>query len=148
MKFDLAQSFAKKQNSIVIFGASLVALAIFLTPLQRFIELSRPQHYGLALSVLGSGYLLQSALSWRRLSKLERLCYLTTGLFFESVSLIFMENSWLGSKSTVPTEEQENLRNYLMAYYLFFGFLMCCLWLWLVYQKTKSSTQKKVTRDS
>jgi hypothetical protein len=148
MKFDLERSLTKKQNSIVILGSSLVALAIFLIPLQHFIELSRPQHYGLALLVLGNGYLLQSALSWRRLSKLERLCYITTGLFFESVSVIFIENSWLGSKSTVPTEAQEDLRKYLMAYYLFFGFLMCCLWLWLVYHKIKSNPQNKKSRDS
>lgn len=143
MKFDLERSLLKKQNSIVILGSSLLALAIFVIPLQHFIELSRPQHYGLALLILGSGYLLQSALSWRRLSKLERLCYITTGLFFETVSVIFMENSWLGSKSTVPTEAQEGLRKNLMAYYLFFGFLMCCLWLWLVYHKTKSNSQDK-----
>ncbi|PWU02715.1 MAG: hypothetical protein C5B53_01340 [Candidatus Melainabacteria bacterium] len=148
MKFDLERSLRKRQNSLVIFGASLIALAIFITPLQHFVELSRPQHYGLSLLVLGSGYLFQCALSWRKLTKLERLCYLTTGLFFESVSIIFIENSWLGSKSTVPTEAQEGLRNYLMAYYLFFGFLMSCLWLWLVYQKTKSSTENKETRDS
>lgn len=96
----------------------------------------------MAISTLGTGYLLQAILSWSKFSKWERLCYLTTGAFFESVGIIFMHNSWLDSKSTVPTPEQEELRKNLISCYLFFGLLMCSIWLRLIYINIRSHFKK------
>ena len=140
--------FSKGHQNTVIFGFSLLAIAIVLTPLQHYINLSRPQHYGLAISALGTGYLLQAALSWRKFTKWERLCYLSTGIFFESVGVIFMENSWLSGRSTVTTEEQEGIRRNIIACYLFFGFFMCCIWLRLIYENVRSSAKNKETHDA
>jgi hypothetical protein len=151
MKFplNLKGFFSKSQHNAAIFGSTLIAAMIILTPLQRHIALSRPQHYGLAISVLGAGYLLQAALSWSKFSKWERVCYLTTGIFFESVGLVFMQNSWLDSKSTMPTEEQEQMRGSLIACYLTFGFVMCLAWLRLIYENlTANSKKNKVPHDS
>ena len=143
MKSPPQKPLLRRHDNIAIFFFSLIAIAIALIPLQHYINLSRPQHYGMAISTLGTGYLLQAVLSWGKFTKWERLCYLTTGAFFESVGIIFMQNPWLDSKSTVPTAEQEELRKNLIACYLFFGLLMCSIWLRLIYINIKLHFKKK-----
>jgi hypothetical protein len=135
-----------RQNVFVIVFA-LVAFAIVLTPLQHYVTLSRSQHYGLSLCALGIGYFVQVFIGWTKLSKWERLCYLTTACFFTSVAYVFMQNSWLDAKSSVQTEEQEATRKIIVSCYLVFGLFMCGMWLRLIFDNMKSNSAQKQRRQ-
>lgn len=130
-------------KSAVVFIFSTIAVVVVLCPLQLYISLSRPQHYGLAVGALGIGYILQSALSWRVFGKFERACYLATGAFFSTMASVLIQNSWLDATNSVQTEDQLELRKVILAAYLFFGLAMAGMWLALIIRNMKAQERKK-----
>jgi hypothetical protein len=131
-----------KSGAIFIF--STLAVILVLLPMQHFMSLSRPQHYGLGLGILSLGYLLQTCLSWKKFGRWERACYLATGIFFASIGIVFLQNSWLDISNAVQTDEQLEQRKVILACYLFFALVMSGMWLTLIISNMKARAQRKL----
>src|ERR1700722_437726 len=68
----LKDNWLKSEKYRIIFLSMLCAAAIALLPLQKYMTLSRFQKYGMAIFAFGFGYLIQLAVSWRKLQKWAR----------------------------------------------------------------------------
>ena len=93
--------------------------------------MSRLQHYGLALFLVGLGYILQVIWSWSSLRTWTRLGQLVSGLFLTSTALVLYANPWLESKMGVRTEAQESLKTIILNTYALLVvpvFILCLLW--------------------
>src|SRR5690606_22734862 len=107
MAFEPKKLWQASSRHIMVLLFAALALWVLQTPLQRFISLGRYQHYGIAISVFGLGYLAQTIFSWRRLKAWGIAAYTSTGIFFSSVGLVFYLNPWLDYKIAVQTPEDE-----------------------------------------
>lgn len=127
---------------VLLFAA--LALWVLQTPLQRFISLGRYQHYGIAISVFGLGYLAQTIFSWRRLKAWGIAAYTSTGIFFSSVGLVFYLNPWLDYKIAVQTPEDERTRSILILSYLIFSAMLAFIWIrWVLSENNPRNRTSK-----
>ncbi len=122
---------------------ALFAIALLFTPLQRYISLSRFQHYGISIFIFGLGYLLQAIISWHQVRVLARTAYLATSLLFVSASLIFMNNSGLDLQLSVSSEDQLVLRHYVIGGYGLAGLVISFIWLQLALDEIKQNLHRK-----
>jgi hypothetical protein len=124
----------KRRHQIVVLLFLFIALPLAFLPLQHYITLSRNQHCGMVIGLIGVGYLLQTALSWREIGPWARACNLVTGIFFASIGVLFIQYSWLDPKNGAITDEQEAARNFIAALYAFFSLIIGGMWLVLAYK--------------
>jgi hypothetical protein len=139
MHLNIAASLWKRSHRyrmVLLFSA--LALGIFMTPLQKSISLGRYQHYGMAIACFGMGYLSQFVWSFRTFSSHARAAYLATGLFFTSVGLTFYANPWLDYRMAVQTPEKEQLRQILVATYLFLATALASIWIRWIKEETRA----------
>jgi hypothetical protein len=126
---------AAPRNILILVGFAMVAVIIFVTPLQRLIPLSRFQHYGIAIFVFGLGYLVQGVVSWPGIKGLARFGYLATTAFFCSAGLLFLNNPWLDLRMVTSGDEQLIFRNYVIGTYGAAGLFISLIWLLLAFQE-------------
>jgi hypothetical protein len=134
-----------RRNSLVI-AMSLLAVAVILTPVQRYLAIARYQHYGIAMCIFAFGYLLQTCAGWRGLRKWAKISYITTGLFFFAVGAIFVSNAWLDGRVSPRTEAHESLRMAIQCFYLLAGLVVTCVWLRLVYDDMQPVSEQELKK--
>ncbi|MBI4532355.1 MAG: hypothetical protein HY711_00285 [Candidatus Melainabacteria bacterium] len=105
--------------SPVVSACTLVAIAMMATPIQLYIPMARLQHYGLAIFVVGLGYIIQVIWSWTRLGLWSRLGHLFSGVYFNAAAVTLYANPWLDPKITLRTENQEHWRDLIVIAFLF-----------------------------
>ena len=115
---------------------SAIAIATYLTPLQKYFTMGRYQHYGITISIFGLGYLLQTIWSWRTFTKWARISYLSTGLFFSTVGMTFYTNPWLDSRMAMQTADKEFWKTIFIAIYILITIAIVSIWLkWIKEEK-------------
>lgn len=126
---------------------TILAVAILFVHVQDFVAISRFQHYGIALLIFGTGWLLETVLSLRRLNKWARMSYLSTCLFFLSVGMVFYSNPWLGHRVSIPTEDNMRTERILIISYLVFSMYLAAVWTkWILEEgKNKPARTTKTT---
>lgn len=95
----------------------IIAGVLTATPLQLYIPLSRFQHFGLGIFVVGLGYVIQTVWSWKRMKTWSRALQLYFGLWFAASGLVAYSLPWLDPRMSVRTEWQEELASRLLAAY-------------------------------
>jgi hypothetical protein len=119
---------SSRYRIIVIFA--LAGLAFLLVPVQKFVTIDRYQHHAASFCIFAVGCLLQTAASWRYLSKWGRSSYLSTSAYFLALSVVLFFNPWLDTTVSIqPTGEEPFLdRNVLLVLSVVFIFVQVVLW--------------------
>jgi hypothetical protein len=130
----------RKDNSILL-GFAILAFALHVIPLQRYMPLGRYQHYGISIGAFGLGYLVQGALSWRNSPTLARIGYIATTVLFCSAGLLLLSNSGLDLELSLSGEGQQRGR-YVLVVYAFFGLITSLIWLKLAQDDAKHRPPK------
>ncbi|MBU6452974.1 MAG: hypothetical protein KGS72_14410 [Cyanobacteria bacterium REEB67] len=125
-----------RHRLIILFA--VLAATVYFVPLQKFITLGRFQHWGLAISLLAVGYLLQTIWSWKDFSRWARIAYLSSCLFWTIVAATFYNNPWLDSKMALQTPANEQARPFLVG-----GYLILFIYLGAVYAKWAREEEKE-----
>ncbi len=133
-----------RRNSLVIALACLAILFVSI-PIQRFIPISRFVHYGIAISIFGTGYLLQAFASWRQAKTWGRISYLVTGIFFVAIGLVFIYNPWLDCRANPQTEDQDYWRRIIQSFYFLSALIVSGVWLAQFYEERKAAAKRKST---
>lgn len=124
---------ATRQCRLVLLFAVLALVVLCLKP-QHYVSMSRFQHYGMAFTVFGLGYILETALSFKTLHKWARGSYLGTGMLFGSAGLIFWLCPWL----------TDMYRTILLVSYLTFSVGVGAVWArWIIEDSNKYEDSKK-----
>jgi len=131
---------------ILLFAA--IALAVFFTHLQNFVPISRFQHYGIALLIFGTGWLFETILSFGKLNKWARMSYISTCLFFLSVGLVCFNNSWLGHRVSIATEDNMRTERILVISYLVFSMYLAAVWTKWIIEEGKNRPSHKTETSS
>jgi hypothetical protein len=106
------------KDSGIVFLFVVVAGILTATPLQLYMPLSRFQHFGLGIFVVGLGYVIQTVWSWKRMKTWARPMQLYFGLWFATTGLVAYSLPWLDPKMSVRTESQEELASRLVVAYV------------------------------
>ncbi len=115
---------------IVLFA--LLSGLVFFVHLQDFVPISRFQHYGVVSIVFGIGWLLEIAVSFRRLRRWALTSYISTCIFFLTVGLVYLNNSWIGHRSFAQTAETESTERFLKVSYVVFCIYLAAVWaIWI-----------------
>lgn len=129
-----------KDYFLIVLGL-VSSLVILVVPLQLYVPLGRYQHYGLAVFVLGLGYVIQVVWSWPRLKRWPRRGYAITGLYLTSVGIVLYANPWLDSRVAIMTEEKESLKALIGWLYTMLGLPLAYVYIeWM-------KEEKKVFKD-
>ena len=112
---------------ILIFA--VLGLAFFFTPIQHYISIGRTQHHGIAIGIFGLGFWVETLLSRKRLSRWGKRAYLSAGLFFTSVGIVFYKNPWIYSNVSIDTEENLQFRGFLLFVYLIAVAIVTVIWI-------------------
>ncbi|MBI5174611.1 MAG: hypothetical protein HY986_17130 [Candidatus Melainabacteria bacterium] len=132
-----------RRYHIIIFWAML-ALGVLYTPLQHSFTLGRYQHWGLSITCLGIGYLLQVIWSWRDYTKWARISYLSTACYFLFVGFTFYANPWLDARMSLQTEEQMGRRSLMLVAYFVMSLALSAVWMkWI---RAEAKAQKTVAK--
>ncbi|HMW90114.1 MAG TPA: hypothetical protein PKN86_00640 [Candidatus Obscuribacter sp.] len=132
-----------RRYHIIIFWAML-ALGVLYTPLQHSFTLGRYQHWGLSITCLGIGYLLQVIWSWRDYTKWARISYLSTACYFLFVGFTFYANPWLDARMSLQTEEQMGRRSLMLVAYFVMSLALSAVWMkWI---RAEAKAQKNVAK--
>jgi uncharacterized membrane protein len=130
----------RRYHLVILFA--LLSVALWVTPVQHIISIGRFQHYAMAIFLFSFGYFVQSAYSWRELSKLARFSYIATGLFFFSVALVFYQNPWLVDRAAVAGEDQTNARTGMLVAYMGVSIMLGIVWLKVAYDEAVEKRKK------
>ncbi len=125
-----------KSSELICLIGFILACGLLMIPLQKFITLSRFQHYGLACLIFGTSYLLQGIVSWNSIKKWGRRSYFVSAAFFISIAVYFISSPWLDSKIGLQTEEQKLFTRIMTGNYFLVSFLVVYVW-WRFYQERK-----------
>lgn len=129
---------------ILLFAA--IALAVFFTHMQNFMPISRFQHYGIALLIFGTGWLLETVTSFAKLNKWARMCYVSTSTFFLSVGLVCFTNAWIGHRVSIATEDNLRTERILVVSYLIFSIYLAGVWTkWIIEEGKNRPSPKSET---
>ena len=132
-----------RRYHIIIFWAML-ALGVLYTPLQHSFTLGRYQHWGLSITCLGIGYMLQVIWSWRDYTKWARISYLSTACYFLFVGFTFYANPWLDARMSLQTEEQMGRRSLMLVAYFVMSLALSAVWMkWI---RAEAKAHKTVAR--
>jgi Ca2+/Na+ antiporter len=126
----MLEQWAKTSRHRFVLLFAMLAAGVYLTPLQKYMTLSRFQHWGMAIGLLGVGYLLQSIWSWNTFSRWARIAHLSSAFFWLVVGFTFYSNPWLDTRMSAGTHDTEISRSTLMIIYL-----VLFLYLGIVYAK-------------
>lgn len=132
----------RRYHLVILFA--LLSIAVWLTPVQHIISIGRFQHYALAIFLFSCGYFIQSAFSWKELSRLARFSYCATGLFFASVALVFYQNPWLVDRAAVAGEEKLQMRTAMMLTYMSVSIMLGIVWLKVAYDEAVEKRNKQL----
>lgn len=136
----ISQSVAEEiSQNVLLFSFVFLAVLTYLVPMQKYLPLSRFQHYGLATFVFGMGYLVQLVWSWKLLSRWYRIAYFMSSGYILTASLILYANPWLDSAASMYTETQKALRYVIVGG---FGIMFLPLF-YSWYQTTPKETNSK-----
>ena len=102
-------------NQEILLVAIIMAMIVWRFPLQHYGSLTRTQHCGLSLFVLGLGNILQAIWSWRALRFWTRVLLSATGLYICAIALICYSNPWLDPIADLRTSLQTSWRPALIA---------------------------------
>jgi len=130
----------RRYHLVILFA--LLSVALWVIPVQHIISIGRFQHYAMAIFLFSFGYFVQSAYSWRELSKLARFSYIATGLFFFSVALVFYQNPWLVDRAAVAGEDQTNARTGMLVAYMGVSIMLGIVWLKVAYDEAVEKRKK------
>lgn len=114
----------KFRHQGVILISLVFALIVFNVPLQHFITLARWQHYALCLVPVSVGYLLQLAISWRRLRFWGRTCLTLSAVYLAAFAIVIYTNPWLDPGSQLETTYQSSLQRAFGLGFLAFGLIL------------------------
>ncbi|HEY9870829.1 MAG TPA: hypothetical protein V6D08_16815 [Candidatus Obscuribacterales bacterium] len=143
MKKGLQEQF---KDSGIVFLFLIIAGILTATPLQHYIPLSRFQHFGLGIFLVGLGYVIQTVWSWKRMKTWARAMQLYFGLWFAATGLVAYSLPWLDPKMSVRTESQEKLASSLViAYFVSCAPLPVLTLLWL---REELQNWRKTRKDS
>jgi|AGTN01.1.fsa_nt_gi hypothetical protein len=119
---------SSRYRIILIFA--LLGLAFLLVPIQRYVTIDRPQHHAASFCIFAIGCLLQTAFSWRHLSKWGRASYLSTSSYFLALALTLFFNPWLDTTVSIQPSGDEPFmdRHVLVAFSVLFIFVQVVLW--------------------
>lgn len=117
---------------IILFAA--LAVVALTTHLQQWMTLGRYQHYGIGIVIFGIGYLVETLLSFKKLTKWTKISYIATSGFFISVGIVFYNNPWLDAKVAVQTEYHDRMRAILISFYLLYSLVLTAIWVKLAYE--------------
>ncbi len=131
----------RRYHLVILFA--LISIVVWLTPLQHVVSLGRFQHYALAIFLFSCGYFIQSGFSWQELTNWGRLAYLSTGLFFASVALVFYQNPWLVDRAAVASEYQLAMRTYMLLSYMSVSIVLGIVWLKVAFDEAMERRNKK-----
>lgn len=104
-------------------------------------ELSRFQHYAIAVFAVASGFLLQTAISWRQYSLCGRLAMISSTLYLGAFGLVCYLNPWLDFNFDLQTQRQEATRPIFGGAFLVAGFI--CSFFWASWMNETSRARKK-----
>lgn len=116
------------QHQEILIMFILAAIATAVIPLQRYITLSRYQHWGLALFVLGLGHFLQLIWSWKHLKIWTRLALTWTGGFMATAGLVFYSNPWLDTRVAIASEAADEARPILAGIFAALAIPLVIFW--------------------
>lgn len=122
----------------LIFFFGISGLIVFWTQIQHYFTVSRFQHYGVAIGLVGLGFILETLVSLRKLDRWACMSYISTGLFFLSMGLVFYTNSWLDTRVSIQTEETERLGSILVISYTGFTIYLAAVWTKWIMEENKS----------
>lgn len=125
-----------KSTELICLIGFFLACLLLMIPLQKFISLSRFQHYGLACFIFGSSYFFQGLVSWHSIKKWGRRSYLISAIFFVSVAVFFLTSPWLDSRISLQTEEQKLFTRVMTGNFCLVAILVVYVW-WRFYQERK-----------
>jgi len=134
------------QQHIISRSSLLLAAIMFVTPLQKFITLSRVQHYGICLFVAGIGHVLELVWSWRSLKRWGRLGLLATGTYMAAVGITFYSNPNLDLRegmATVAQSETTRITGWRFSLAAIFVLII-----WTMWMKEEASVREKAPRHS
>ncbi|MBA3855538.1 MAG: hypothetical protein C0507_01395 [Cyanobacteria bacterium PR.3.49] len=131
----------RRYHLVILFA--LLSVALWFTPVQHIISIGRFQHYSMAIFVFSCGYFIQSAFSWKELSNWGRLAYLLTGIFFTSVSIVFLQNPWLVDRASVASEDKLQMRTGMMLSYMTVSIVIGIVWLKVAYDEAMEKRNKQ-----
>jgi len=117
----------RRYHLVMLFA--VLSIILWLTPVQHIISIGRFQHYSMAIFLFASGYFMQSVFSWKELNKWGRFAYITTGIFFASVAMVFLQNPWLVDRASVASEEKLEMRTGMMIAYTVVSIAIGIVWL-------------------
>jgi hypothetical protein len=138
----------RSRGNTLVIALGLVAIAVILFPVQHYLAVARYQHYGAALCIFASGYLLQTCVSWHDLKKWAKVSYLTTGLFFFALGVVLISNPWLDGRVSPRTEAHESLRKAIQGFYLLSGLIVTAAWFRLIYEDMLVDSGAKIKENS
>jgi cytochrome b561 len=117
---------------LILFFA-IASLTFFLFPIQHYVTISRFQHWGVAVAMLGIGFLLETACLFKKLDRWACRCYLSTGLFFASVAVVLYTNPWLDPRVKIQTTETDRMECIFIVAYLVFCIYLAAVWTkWII----------------
>jgi len=131
---------AARCRLILVFAVT--ALVLFIYPIQHHISISRFQHWGMAVAVLGCGFLLETVYSFRQLDKWACRCYVSTGLFFSSVAYVLYNNPWLDPRIKVQTAETDRIECMFIIAYGVFCVYLAAVWTKWIIEENKLRTER------
>lgn len=130
----------RRYHLVILFA--LLSIALWMTPVQHIVPIGRFQHYAMAIFLFSCGYFIQSAFSWRELSKIARFSYIATGLFFFSVAFVFYQNPWLVDRASVASEEKMDTRKSMLLTYMGVSVMLGIVWLKVAYDEAVEKRRK------
>ena len=121
-----------KHHFIVLLAVAAAGL-VLATPLQLRFTLGRYQHYGLAVFVLGLGYVIQAVWSWRSLRLWARTGFLATGLYLGGIGMVMYANPWLDARVAIMTTSKVSMRAFIGYTFTILGVPLGLIYLeWLL----------------
>lgn len=134
---------------ILIFAA--IGLIVIFTPVQHYITIGRAQHHGIAIAIFGLGFWAETIFSLRKLSKWAVRSYISAGVLFISVGIVFFKNTWLYSNVAIQTEANIEAKGFLITVYLILAGMVTACWVkWIIeeHRGKSDSNQTQEKKDS
>jgi hypothetical protein len=135
-----------RHQEIALTGLVL-AIVPLLVPLQHYMPLARFQHRAISLAVVACGFLLQTIIGWRYISRWGRTALVLSTCFITSVATYLWVNPWL-SNPDLATERQLLERQFFSGFMLFLLASVTCTWFQWSIQRHRAidAAEKERTR--